>query len=80
MTRVVIIEDETGVANNLRDLLMEIEEDIEILAILESVRDTVYWLENNPTPDLGFFDIRLADGDSFEVFERTQVGFPGEQY
>ena len=74
--KVVIIEDESGVAKNLCDLLMEIEEDIEILATLESVRDTVYWLENNPSPDLGFFDIRLADGDSFEIFEKTTVDFP----
>jgi len=76
MIKVLIIEDESGVAKNLQDLLMEIEEDIEILTVLESVRDAVFWLENNPTPDLGFVDIRLSDGDSFEIFEKTRVDFP----
>ena len=34
------------------------------------------WLEDNEWPDLAFFDIQLADGESFEVFHRTEVGCP----
>ena len=37
--RVLIIEDEYGVAQNLCDILQEIEANIEILAILESIKD-----------------------------------------
>ena len=74
--RVLIIEDEYGVAQNLCDILQEIEPDIEILTILETIKDAVEWIESNPKPDLGFFDIRIADGHSFEIFEKTSVDFP----
>jgi len=74
--KVLIIEDESGVAQNLCDLLQEIEQGIEILAIIESVKEAVEWFENNPKPELGFFDIRLADGDSFEIFEKVKIDFP----
>lgn len=74
--KVLIIEDESGVAQNLCDILKELEPGIEILAVLETVKETVEWINNNPAPDLGFFDIRIADGDSFEIFEQTQINFP----
>ncbi len=74
--RVLVIEDENSVAQNLCDILQEIDESIEILTILESVQEAVTWLNDNPKPDLGFFDIRLADGDSFEIFEQAEVNFP----
>ena len=74
--RVLIVEDEPGVAQNLCDLLQEIEKDIEILAILESVEETVRWVNDHEAPDLGFFDIRLADGNSFEIFEKIAISFP----
>ena len=73
---VLIIEDERGVAQNLCDILLEIRQDIKILAIIETVKEAVSWIRNNPLPDLGFFDIRLADGESFEIFEKADIGFP----
>jgi DNA-binding LytR/AlgR family response regulator len=74
--KVLILEDEPGAAQNLLDLIHEVDEAIEVLAILESVKETVTWLGKHPAPDLGFFDIRLADGLSFEVFEKASVDFP----
>ena len=74
--KVLIVEDEIGVAQNLCDLLAEIEPGIEILTITESVKDTVNWLKTNPQPELGFFDIRLADGSSFDIFKKIQIEFP----
>ena len=74
--KVLIIEDESGVAQNLCDILQEIEPEIEITAIIETVKEAVAWIKNNPKPDLGFFDIRIADGESFEIFEQTTVDFP----
>ena len=74
--KVLILEDETGAAQNLLDLLKEVDPLVEVLAILESVSETVHWLENQRAPELGFFDIRLADGESFEVFEKFPVTFP----
>jgi DNA-binding LytR/AlgR family response regulator len=73
---VIIIEDESGVAQNLVDILGEIDPAIHILGIIESVKDAVTWFGKNPDPELGFFDIRLADGDSFEIFDKTEVNFP----
>lgn len=74
--KVLVIEDEAGAAQNLCSLLQEIDEQIEVLAVIESVREAVHWLEQNPGPDLGFFDIRIADGDSFEIFYRAGIRFP----
>ncbi len=74
--KALILEDEAGAAQNLLDLLHEVDAGIEVMAILESVREAVAWLGKHPAPDLGFFDIRLADGESFEVFEKSQVEFP----
>lgn len=74
--KVLVVEDEYGVARYLCDLLQELEPGIEILSILESIEDSVKWLSDNPTPDLGFFDIRLADGNSFEIFRQVEVDFP----
>lgn len=74
--KVLILEDEHGAARNLSDILLELEPDIEILAIIESVGEAVLWIQNNPKPQLGFFDIRLADGESFEIFEKVKINFP----
>ncbi|MFT6214330.1 MAG: DNA-binding LytR/AlgR family response regulator [Roseivirga sp.] len=74
--KVLIIEDENSAAQDLCDILKEIDLNIEIVAVIESVDEAVAWLKNNHSPDLGFFDIKLADGDSFEIFEKTKVDFP----
>ena len=39
--KVLILEDEPGAAQNLLDLIHEVDETIEVLAILESVKETV---------------------------------------
>jgi len=73
---VLIIEDEQGAAQNLIAALKEIDSSIHPVAVIESVRDALAWIKNNPAPDLAFFDIRLADGNSFQIFEQTDVPFP----
>jgi len=73
---VIIVEDEPGVAQNLLDLLKETDPDIKVLEVLESVKGTIKWIESNKTPDLGFFDIRLADGNSLDIFDQVEVNFP----
>lgn len=75
--KVLIVEDEYSVARDLRDLLWEINSDVEVMAILESVKEVVDWIRSaTQLPDLGFFDIQVADGNSFEIFEQTKVPFP----
>ncbi|MFC1556652.1 LytR/AlgR family response regulator transcription factor [candidate division KSB1 bacterium] len=73
---VIIVEDEYSAARNMRALLKEIDEDIHVLEVLESVKDAVQWIAENPSPELAFFDIQLTDGTSFEIFEKTEVAFP----
>lgn len=73
---VFIVEDEFGAAQNLKAILHELNLDIKLLTVLESVEDAVHWIKNNPSPDLGFFDIQLADGLSFEIFEQVTIDFP----
>jgi two-component system, LytTR family, response regulator len=74
--KAIIIEDEELAAEGLSISLKKVEADIEILAILDSVKAAVAWLKNNPPPDIAFFDIQLADGLSFEIFEQTPVNCP----
>lgn len=74
--KVIIVEDEPTAVNKLVDILGEISQDIEVAAILPSVRETLQWLDNHTQPDLGFFDIQLADDISFEIFQRHPIEFP----
>jgi DNA-binding LytR/AlgR family response regulator len=74
--KIIIIEDEELAAEGLSISLKKVDKSIEIIAILDSVKTAVAWFENNPMPDLAFFDIQLADGVSFEIFEKTAVKCP----
>lgn len=74
--KVLIIEDETAAVRNLKTLLLQIEPDAEVVGITESIVDTVEWLGHNPTPDLVFMDIHIADGESFRIFDLTDIDAP----
>ena len=76
MYRILIIEDEKPAADWLRQLILKFNPEISILAICDSVGSAVEWFRHNLAPDLVFMDIQLADGLSFEIFERTKVGCP----
>jgi len=72
----LIIEDEPAAVQRMRKLLAEVDPGICVLNVLESVVDGVAWFEEHDPPDIAFFDVRLADGDSFEIFKRTEVACP----
>ena len=74
--RVLIIEDETAASENLIAMLQEIDSEIEVLQVLESVQQTVRWLSSNPAPDLIFMDIHLSDGSAFTLFQEMEVTVP----
>jgi len=76
MLRAVIIEDETAAAVNLQAILRETAPDVEIVATLESVAESVDYLRRQPQPDLLFMDIHLADGDSFRIFGAVEATAP----
>lgn len=74
--RVVIVEDETAAAVNLRSMLVAIDESIEIVAVLESVEESVEYFSHAYDADVIFMDIHLADGDSFRIFQSVDIATP----
>lgn len=73
---VVIIEDEHLTAERIRTLMLRIDPEIRVLAILDSVKSSVQWFGQNEKPDLVFMDIQLADGLSFDIFEHVKIEYP----
>ncbi len=74
--KVVIIEDETAAALNLKSILRQVAPSVEVVAELESVAESVEWFETHASPDLVLMDIHLADGESFRIFDRVPVTAP----
>ena len=74
--KAVIIEDEKIAAELLKNLICQLDENIEVVTILQTVEDSVEWLSTNQHPDILFVDIHLADGSSFSIFEKTDVKCP----
>lgn len=75
--RVVIIEDEVPAAEKLERYLQKYDPSIEVIARLNSVKDSVDWLSvNQDKADLLFMDIQLIDGLSFQIFQQVQVKKP----
>lgn len=56
--------------------MFSVDPDIEIVGTADSIASSVEWLQNNPPPDLILMDIELADGQSFEIFNRIEVNSP----
>jgi len=73
---VIIIEDEPNAARQLERLLCECDPTIKIVALLESVKTSVEWLNTHDDPNLIFLDIQLTDGLSFEIFEQCRINCP----
>jgi two-component system, LytTR family, response regulator LytT len=73
---VLIIEDEPLAAERVEMLLKKHDPDFQILAVLDSVEETLKWFAENPAPDLMMVDIHLSDGQSFEIFRQIQVKSP----
>jgi two-component system response regulator LytT len=74
--KVLIIEDEAPAVRKLRGLLNNQDTDIEVLADIDTVEEAVEWLSNNPSPDVIFSDIQLADGVSFEIYSKVPPKCP----
>ena len=72
----LIIEDEKPAANRLIRMLQEYFPGAMLIGELDTVSRAVRWLSDNPSPDLIFCDIQLADGISFEIFEKIKVTAP----
>ena len=74
--RILILEDEHRTALDLQATIREVEADAEFPATLDTVESAVSYFRNDPDIDLAFFDIQLADGQSFDVFTEVEVPCP----
>ena len=74
--KVLIVEDETSSYENLREILREIDPDIEVVGNTESVVQTINWLKTGIAPDLIFMDIHLSDDSAFAIFDKMEVETP----
>ena len=71
----ILIEDEPLAARELEQILKEIEPELQVVARLESVRESIKWLKENQV-DLIFSDIHLGDGNCFEIFRQVTIKNP----
>ncbi|NJO02228.1 MAG: response regulator [Bacteroidia bacterium] len=73
---VLIIEDESYTASLLQEII-EQDQDFIVIQKLESVVEAVQYLSKYQSNlDILFFDIQLADGQSFEIFKHVDVYVP----
>ena len=74
--KVIIIEDEKPAVEKLQQAIQRYDAGTEVLAVLNSVSDSVRWLLQHPSPDLVFMDIELTDGLSFRIFDQCAISCP----
>lgn len=73
---ILIIEDEIKTAKALSLQIQAIEPGTVILATIQSIANAISFLKANPTLDLIFMDIQLADGLCFEIFKEVDISTP----
>lgn len=76
MKNILIVEDENIAAQHLQRLVAELLPDAHILATLQSIEESIEYLQQQPSPDLILLDIHLADGLSFRIFDHVQPHCP----
>ena len=74
--KIVIIEDEARAVGQLQRLLKACDFEHELLTVIDTVEDSLRWFQDNTLPDLVFMDIQLADGLSFEIFQKMDIEAP----
>ena len=73
---VLLIEDEEAAVTRMQKMLRQLDPNLQIAGVADSIESSVNWLRENPAPDLIFSDIHLADGSSFEIFKEVEVSAP----
>ncbi|MEJ0104805.1 MAG: response regulator [Bacteroidota bacterium] len=73
---ILIVEDEDLAVKKLQKTLAAVDKEANVIGISDSIKGTVEWLQQNPPPDLILMDIELADGQSFEIFNLTEIKSP----
>lgn len=73
---ILIIEDEYAALQRLEKILLKIEPSTKIVGTEDSIESVLEWFETHQQPDLIFMDIHVADGLSFEIFDKVVVKSP----
>jgi DNA-binding LytR/AlgR family response regulator len=73
---IILLEDETRAANRLERLIRKLAPEMQLLAKIESVSEAICFLSENQDISLIFADVQLADGLSFEIFEKVKINCP----
>jgi two-component system response regulator LytT len=74
--RIVIIEDEAPALTRIKKLVTEIAPEVDIIATADSIEAAAYLFNTIENIELALMDIELADGQSFEIFNRAVVKCP----
>lgn len=75
--KVVIVEDEKYTAGLVERYARQYDPELEILACLTNVEDSVKWFtKNGSLADVILMDVQLTDGASFEIFEQIAIETP----
>jgi DNA-binding LytR/AlgR family response regulator len=74
--KAVIIEDEEIIANVLLGKIKKVAADVDVIAVLPSLKTARRWFGENAEPDLLFMDIQLSDGVSFDIFNHFSLKCP----
>ncbi len=73
---ILIVEDEPPARELLKSAITALLPQARIVGECASIADAVAFFRENRPADLAFFDIRLSDGLSFEIFRQCTVGIP----
>ncbi len=74
--KILIIEDEQPAAKQLTKLFQKMNAEISVIDVIDSVEASVQWLKTFPSPDAIFMDIQIADGLSFDIFNKVDISCP----
>ena len=75
--KAVIVEDETAAVSSLKAILKQNTViGIDVVTELESIEESVAYFKQNPSPEIIFMDIHLADGSAFKIFEQVEIEAP----
>jgi len=74
--KAIIVEDEPLVARDLQMLLKSVAPDLDVIAIIDSVKAGVAYFKSNAQVDLLFMDIQLSDGVSFDILKKVKITCP----
>ncbi|TRX62701.1 response regulator transcription factor [Fulvivirga sp. M361] len=75
--KVLIVEDEALASERLEQMLIHCDDTIEVLDSIDTVKDAAVFMDSRRDElDLVFLDIQLADGKSFEIFNKINYPKP----